>query len=131
MADYTPVYSAGCQPFSATTSAAVVGGTLAAVSGSSTVATAGALSAVVCGVFAHDAASGARVSIWPIDGLIHEVVAANNITQGNGIQAAASGQADPATTSLATQAAAGTLIGTALTTVTAGSSAKVRFQGRR
>lgn len=131
MADYTPVYSANQTPFTATTSAAVVGGTLAAVSGSNTVATAGALSAVVCGVFAHDAASGARVSIWPIDGLIHEVVAASNITQGNGIQSAASGQVDPATTSLATQAAAGTLIGTALQTVTAGSSAKVRFQGRR
>jgi hypothetical protein len=130
VADYTPAYSAGQLPFSATTSASVTGGTLAAVSGSGTVATAGALSAVVCGVFAQDAASGARVGIWPIDGLIHEIVAANNITQGNGIQAAASGQADPATTSLATQAAAGTLIGTALTTVTAGGGAKVRFQGR-
>jgi len=131
MANYTPVYSSDATPFSATTSAAVVGGTLAAVSGSGTVATAGALSAIVVGVFADDAASGARVAIWPLDGLIHEVVAANNITQGNGIQSAASGQVDPATTSLATQAAAGTLIGTALSTVTAGSGAKCRFQGRR
>jgi Uncharacterized conserved protein (DUF2190) len=131
MADYTPVYAAGQLPFSATTSAAVTGGTLAAVSGTGTVATAGALSAIVVGVFAHDAASGARVTIWPLDGLIHEIVAANNITQGNGIQSAASGQVDPATTSLATQAAAGTLIGTALNTVTAGGGAKARFQGRR
>lgn len=131
MADYSPVNACGVQPFTATTSAIVVGGTLLAVSGSSTVATAGALSAIVVGVAAHDAASGASVTVWPIDGVIHEVVAANNITQGQGIQSAASGQADPATTSLATQAAAGTLIGVALASVTAGSSAVVRFLGRR
>lgn len=129
MADYTPVYTAGQTPFTSTTSASVTGGTLAAESGAGTVATAGALSAIVVGVFAHDAASGARVTVWPLDGLVHEIVAANNITQGNGVQSAASGQVDPATTSLATQAAAGTLIGTALTTATA--TNKVRFQGRR
>jgi hypothetical protein len=128
MADYTPVYTGGVVPFSASTSGAVTGGTLVAVSGSGTVATAGALSALVVGVAAHDAASGARVSIWPIDNCIHEIVTATNVTQGNGIQAAASGQVDPATTSLATQAAAGTLIGVALTTATA--PAKVRFMGR-
>jgi hypothetical protein len=129
VADYTPVYTAGQTPFTSTASAGVTGGTLAAESGVGTVATAGALSAVVVGVFAHDAASGARVTVWPLDGLIHEIVAANTITQGGGIQAAASGQVDPATTSLATQAAAGTLIGTALTTATG--TNKVRFQGRR
>lgn len=129
MADYSPVFSGGAVPFTSTTSGTVTGGTLLAVSGSGTVATAGALSAIVVGVAAHDAASGAKVTIWPLDGVIHELVAANNITQGNGIQSAASGQIDPATTSLATQAAAGTLIGTALTTATAGN--KVRFQGRR
>jgi hypothetical protein len=128
MADYTPVYTGGVVPFSATTSAVVTGGTLVAVSGSGTVATAGALSALVVGVAAHDAASGARVSVWPIDNCIHEIVTATSVTQGNGIQAAASGQVDPATTSLATQAAAGTLIGVALTTATA--PAKVRFMGR-
>jgi hypothetical protein len=130
VADYTPVFAAGQLPFSATTSAAVTGGTILAVSGTGTVATAGALSAIAVGVAAHDAASGAQVSIWPLDGLIHEVVANTSFTQGNGVQCAASGQVDPATTSLATQAAAGTLIGTALTTVTAGGGAKVRFQGR-
>jgi len=130
VADYTPVYSTGQTPFPATTSASVTGGTLAAWSGASTVATAGAASTVVCGVFAHDAASGARVSVWPLDGVTHEIVAANNITAGGGIQAAASGQADPVATSIAAGSAAGTLIGTAETTVTAGGGAKVRFQGR-
>lgn len=130
MADYTPVYPANQMPFSATTSAQVTGGTLAAWSGASTVATAGAASTVVCGVFASDAASGARVAVWPLDGVTHEIVAANNITAGGGIQAAASGQADPVATSIAAGSAAGTLIGTAITTVTAGGGAKVRFQGR-
>lgn len=128
MADYTPVYSAGQIPFTSTTSAIVVGGTLAAWSGASTVATAGAASTVVCGVFAHDAASGARVAVWPLDGVTHEIVSANNISAGGGIQAAASGQADPVATSIAAGSAAGTLIGTAITAATA--PAKVRFQGR-
>lgn len=129
MADYTPVNSNGCTPFTATTSGSVTGGTIAAWSGASTVAAAGAASTVVCGVFAHDAASGAVVSVWPLEGLIHEIVSANNITAGGGIQSAASGQADPVATSIAAGSAAGTLIGTAVTTVTA--PAKVRFQGRR
>jgi len=131
MADYAPVSTNGAIPFTYTTSAAVTGGTLLAVSATNTVATAGALSAIVVGVAAHDAASGAKVTVWPLEGVIHQIVAANNITQGNGIQSAASGQVDPATTSLATQAAAGTLIGVALQTVTAGSNATVRFLGRR
>lgn len=130
MADYTPVYSANQAPFSATTSAGVTGGTLAAWSGASTVAAAGAASTVVCGVFAADAASGARVAVWPLDGLTHEIVAANNITAGGGIQAAASGQADPVATSIAAGSAAGTLIGTAVTTVTANGTNRVRFTGR-
>jgi hypothetical protein len=128
VADYTPVYTAGQTPFTSTTSASVTGGTLAAVSATGTVATAGAASTVVCGVFAQDAASGVPVSVWPLDGLIHEIVCANNITAGGGVQAAASGQVDPVTTSIAAGAAAGTLIGTATTTAT--STNKVRFQGR-
>jgi hypothetical protein len=129
VADYAPVYAAGVLPWTSTTSAAVTGGTLAAVSGASTVATAGAASLVVCGVFAHDAASGAKVTIWPLEGVVHEIVTANNITAGGGIQAAASGLADPVGTGIAAGSAAGTLIGTATTTATA--PAKVRFQGRR
>lgn len=129
MADYTPVYAAGQLPWSATTSGAVTGGTLAAVSGNGTVATAGAASTVVCGVFAHDAPSGGRVSVWPLEGLIHEIATANNVTAAGGVQAAASGLIDPVASSIAAGSAAGTLIGTATTTATA--PAKVRFQGRR
>lgn len=129
MADYSPVFTGGAQPWTSTTSGAVTGGTLAAVSGSGTVATAGAASTIVCGVFAHDAPSGGKVSVWPLEGVIHEIVTANNVTQGGGVQAAASGQIDPVATSIAAGSAAGTLIGTATTTATA--PAKVRFQGRR
>lgn len=129
MADYVPVYTGDQKPSSHTTSAAVTGGRLVAVSGVGTVAHAGAASTTVVGVAAFDAASGARVSVWPIDGVVHELEAASAITQGGGIQAAANGQVDPATTSIAAASAAGTLIGTATTTAT-GSPLKVRFSGR-
>lgn len=129
MADYSPVYSGGAVPWTSTTSGAVTGGTLAAWSGASTVAAAGAASTIVAGVFAHDAASGAKVSIWPLEGCIHEIATATNISAGGGIQSAAAGLADPVTTSIAAGSAAGTLIGTAVTAATA--PAKVRFQGRR
>jgi hypothetical protein len=129
VADYAPVYASGVLPWTSTTSGAVTGGTLAAESGAGTVATAGAASTIVVGVFAHDAPSGGKVTVWPLDGVIHEIATANNITQGGGIQAAAAGLADPVATSIAAGSAAGTLIGTATTTATA--PAKVRFQGRR
>lgn len=128
MADYTPVNAAGQLPFSKTTSAAVTGGTVAVASGVGTAAMAGAAATTVIGVFAHDAASGARVSIWPLAGLEHEIVTANNVTAGGGIQTAANGTVDPVTTSIAAGSAAGTLIGIATTSATA--PAKVRFVGR-
>lgn len=130
MADYVPVLiGTGVEPQSFTTSGAVVGGTFAAVSGAGTVATAGAASTVVIGVFAFDAASGQRVSVWPIDGVVHEMATVStNVVQGNGIQSAAGGLVDPATTSIAAAAAAGTLLGVATTSATA--PAKVRFSGR-
>jgi len=130
MADYSPVYTGGVQPWTSTTSGAVTGGNLVVWSGSGTVAQAGAASTVIAGVAAHDAASGAKVTVWPLEGCIHELVAANAITAGGGVQSGATGQADPVTTSIAAGSAAGTLIGTAVTTA-AGSPLKLRVQGRR
>jgi len=130
MGDYQPVYTGGAKPFTATTSAVVTGGQVLAQSGNGTVGVAGAASAIVVGVAAHDAPSGGKVAVWPLEGVVHELVAANAITQGGGVQAAATGQVDPATTSIAAAAALGTLIGTALTTA-AGSPLKLRVQGRR
>lgn len=130
MADYTPIYSVGVVPFTQTTSAAVTGGQVLAVSGNGTVAAAvTATGAVVVGVAAHDAASGAKVSVWPLEGVVHELVATAALTQGTGVIVdAVAGQV--ATATIATAAAAGTLIGTALTTA-AGSPLKLRVQGRR
>ena len=130
MADYQPVYENGAQPFTATTSAAVTGGRVVAISGNGTVAHAGAASTVACGVAAHDAASGAQVTVWPLEGVVHEIEAASAITAAGGVQTAANGQVDPATTSIGAASAAGTLIGRALTTA-AGSPLKVRFVGSR
>lgn len=130
MGDYTPLYSGGTKPFTRTTSGAVVGGNVLVWSGADTVAASGAVSAVVAGVAAHDAASGAQVSIWPIDNCIHELVAAAAITAGAGVTSDAAGAGQVATATIATAAAAGTLIGVAVSTA-AGSPLKLRVHGRR
>jgi hypothetical protein len=125
MADYTPVFSGGAKPFTATTSAAVTGGRVLEVSGNGTVAQAGAGSLVAVGVAAHDAASGAKVSVWPLDNVVHELSAPGAITAAAGVITAANGEV--ATAAVATAAAAGTLIGIAATTA---ASNKVRVVGR-
>jgi hypothetical protein len=129
VADYQPVFTGGVKPWTATTSGAVTGGRVLASSGNGTVAHAGAASTIAVGVAAFDAASGAKVTVWPLDGCVHELEAANAITASGGVQTAAAGQVDPVTTSIAAGSAAGTLIGTALTTA-AGSPLKLRVDGR-
>lgn len=128
MADYSPVFTGGVNPFTQTTGAAVTGGRVLAASATGAVTHAAADSAVVVGVAAHDAASGAKVTVWPLDGCIHELEASGAITALAGVVTDAAGQVKTAT--IATAAAAGTLIGTALTTA-AGSPLKLRVQGRR
>lgn len=127
MADYTPVYASE-KPFSATTAGIVAGGNLLIWSAAGVVTVSGADSTAVCGVAGNDAASGARVTVWPIEGCIHELVASGAITALAGVVSDASGQVKTAT--IATAAAAATLIGTAVTTA-AGSPLKLRVQGRR
>lgn len=130
MGGYTPLYTGGTKPFTRTTSGAVTGGQVLVWSGADTVAASGAVSAVVAGVAAEDAASGAQVAIWPIDGAIHELVAAAAITAGAGVTTDAAGAGQVATATIATAAAAGTLIGVAVSTA-AGSPLKLRVHGRR
>ncbi len=125
MADYTPFYSGGVTPFTATTSAAVTAGRVLEVSGDGTVAHAGAGSVVAVGVAASDAASGAKVTVWPLTNCVHELSASGGITAAAGVVTAANGQV--ATAAVATAAAAGTLIGIAATTA---ASNKVRVVGR-
>lgn len=129
MADYLPVYTGGVKPSTHTTSAAVTGGRVVRISGNGTVAHATAQAIDNLGVAAHDAASGARVTVWPLDNCIHEIEAAGAITAGGGVASAAAGQVEAVTTGIAAGSAAGTLIGVATTTA-AGSPLKVRFVGR-
>lgn len=128
MADYTPIFTGGAVPFTSQTSGTVVGGTLVSQSGVGTVATSAAGALIVVGVAAHDAASGAKITVWPIDGVTHEiaVLSAATVTAGDGVISAAVGTVT--TSAIAAAAAAGTLLGVAETTATG--PAIVRFLGR-
>lgn len=127
MSDYTPIFSGGAFPFTMQAGGALTGGQLVIASTTAgQVTVAGAAAANVIGVAAHDAASGAKVTLWPIDGVTHEITSTGTIVAGDGIQAGASGVA--ATATIATAAAAGALLGIATSGATGG--ALVRFQGR-
>lgn len=127
MADYTPIYSGGVKPFTATTSAAVTAGRVLKVSADGTVAHATVNTDTTClGVAASDAGSGAKVTVWPLANCVHELTALATITAGDGVVAAAGGAV--ATATVATAAAAGTLIGIATTTRTGAGT--VRVMGR-
>jgi hypothetical protein len=128
VADYSPHYTGGVVPFTATTAGAVTGGRVLAASATGVVTHAAADSTVAVGVAAHDAASGAKVTVWPLDGCVHNLEASGAITALAGVVTDAAGQVKTAV--IATAAAAGTLIGTALTTA-AGSPLTLRVQGRR
>jgi len=127
MADYSPVYSNGVIPFTLTASATITGGTLVESTTTGACGPAGAASIKVVGVAAHDAASGARVTVWPVDGIVHEIIHTAGGTVGDILVAAAAGQLATNNTA-GVAAAAGTLLGIALTT--AGAGAKMRFIGR-
>lgn len=125
MADYTPIYSGGRLPFTSTASAGITGGQLVAVSGTGTVGPAAADSAAVVGVAAHDAATGAQVTVHPLVGVVHELVAGSGgITAGAGVKVGV-------TSGAVLALAAGTFdlrVGIALTTASA--AAKVQVLGR-
>ncbi|GAA3172516.1 DUF2190 family protein [Nonomuraea roseoviolacea] len=123
--DYTPIYTRGQLPFTSTASAAITGGQFVSVSGNGTIAPSAADSANVVGVAAHDAASGAVVTVHPLVGVIHEMVAGTGgITAGAAVKV---GTAANAVLPLG----AGTFdlrVGIALTTAAAAS--KVQVLGR-
>lgn len=88
MAEYAPLYKPG-QEFPRTTSGTVTAGQLLIVSGSDTVAASSAASAAWLGVAAHDAASGADVTV--ICGGVHELGATGAISAGADVVAATAG----------------------------------------
>lgn len=99
MADYLPKHDAG-QPFTLPTSAAVTGGRVLTVSGAGTVAHAGAdaLAESLVGVAGFDAASGERVTIYPLKGAVHRLTAGAAVAAGALLGTLAGGKVDDAGT---------------------------------
>lgn len=88
MADHLPHYIA-TPPISMAATGTIVGGRLVASSGNMTVAASGAASALVCGVAARDAVSGASLPVYTNG--IHDLVAAGAIAAGDIVCAGAAG----------------------------------------
>ena len=125
MGDYTPIYGIG--PKTRTTSAAVTGGQYLEVSGDGTVAGAAAGSTKVVGVAAHDAASGAPVTVLPLQGVEHEMTAGTGgVTAGARVKVGASANLVVAWVSGTDSEAL--IVGVATTTATATNKVKVLGQ---
>lgn len=94
MADYTPV-NGGDEGDTATylAGSAVVGGNLLKFSAADTVVPADQNCANYAGVAAHDAASGAAVTVWAGGGLIHETFAVATTAAGALVYVGAAGVA--------------------------------------
>lgn len=89
MADYTPVFPLGGAGFTMQASGTITAGDLVVVSGSGTVASSGAAGAAI-GVAAHDAATGAKVTVMPLK-MVHETLAgAGGVTAGQPLKVGAS-----------------------------------------
>ncbi len=90
MAEYLPLYLPG-QAFTASASAAIVGGKAVYVSGDGTVATATAAANVIVGIAGFDVgASGDKVTVFS-RGTIHKLTASGTVTAGDAVEAAAAG----------------------------------------
>jgi hypothetical protein len=114
--EYAPIFE-GLPPYTSTASATVTAGNVLEVSASGTVAPAGAASVKVVGVALFDAATNALVTISR--GGVQELVATGTVTQGEQVEAAASGTVRTL--------AAGRAIGVALTTATTGNKVQIVF----
>lgn len=123
MPEYSPRFAGTTAPITQQASATVTGGRLVENTGNNTVGPAGAASTKVIGVAAHDAASGQKVDVWPLPGLVHRVTGAGAISAGDNLAAGAAGVVAPI--------AAGTfgqLVGVAM--AAAADGATVHFMGR-
>lgn len=125
MGDYSPIFTAGKKPRTYTVGAtAAVGGQLAELSTADTVIPSTGASTDIVGVFAHDAAVGALVTVWPLAGVTHEVTASAAVAVGDNLAGAAAGKAAPIGAGTF-----GTLVGVA-TTAAAGDGSKFQMVGR-
>lgn len=125
MGDYGPVFPAGKKPRTYTAGATITGGQLLELTTAETVQpSSAAVSVDVVGVAAHDAASGALVTVWPLAGVTHEITASAAVAVGDNLAPAAAGKAAPIGAG-----AFGVLIGVA-TTAAAGDGVKFQMVGR-
>lgn len=121
MSDYTPFHSGGAVPFTSQASATIVGGQVVMSTGNFTCGPATALSTAVIGVAAHDAATGAKVTVWPLKNVTHEVTSTGTIAAGALLAAGAAGIVAGTSTTY------GDLVGRAVAGATGG--AAIRFLG--
>lgn len=126
MAEVTPIFTSGASPFTMQASAAVTGGRLVENTGGTAngqVGPAGAASVKVVGYAANDQATvGAKVPVWPLPGLVFEILCTGTVAAGDNLAAGVNGTVVPI--------AAGTfgqLVGVALTGAT---DLPIRFIGR-
>lgn len=122
MPDYVPIHNPGNE-ITQTASAAITGGQVLMNSGVNTVAPAAAASLKVVGVAAHDAASGARVTVLSGPGMVHESTAAGAVAAGDQLVSGAAGTVSPIGAGTP-----GQIIGVALTT--AADTALVQWKAR-
>jgi len=131
MPDYSPINSDGGLVTLTAGGTGLTGGQLVKMSADDTVIPTAATADRAVGVAAHDVGVGGRVSVWLLPGYIHELppTSAVAVAAGNAVVADANGRINTAT--LATAAAAGTLIGICVRGATgnAGGTAKARFLG--
>lgn len=117
MSDYTPVFPLGAGAWTSQASASTTGGQLVAVSGAGTVAPAGLTALTVVGVAAHDAASGAPLTVHPLKEVHETNAGTGGITAGNPLKSDASGLVTLWVNATDTAAS---FLGVALNTATAG-----------
>jgi hypothetical protein len=120
MADYTPVHNPGHE-VTFIAGATIVGGQVVAVTGAMTVSPAGLDAIKVAGVAAHDAASGAKVTVF-VNGFVHETLSTGTIAAADQVVVGAAGV-------IVTKGANVNVVGTALTAATGG--AVVRWLEKR
>jgi hypothetical protein len=126
MAETTPKFSGGTAPITMQASAAVTGGRLVENTGATAggqVGPAGAASTKVVGYAGHDQATvGGKVAVWPLAGLVFEILCTGTVNAGDNVNAGAAG--------VVAAIGAGTfptLVGVALT---GGTDTTIRVLGR-
>lgn len=133
MSDYTPVNSDNAAYTMTVGATAVSGGMLVDVGATDGTCIPALGVKRPIGVAAHDAPIGGRVTVYVLPGMVHEILIKSGVTPGVGapiMPATTAGQIDTGT--LATLAAAGTLIGVCIKgsgVAGDGTSVKARFIG--